>query len=109
MKRSRPISLALVGLFLWLNACTSYKQIGQVEVADYGKARVTLDDGSQFVVAHPQIEADSLVGFRADSWSAERRVYTEGVRSTRSRRWRPPTPVPARLWGSSWAYSLACF
>ena len=80
MDRSRPVSLVLVGLLVWLTACTSYKQVGSVEVADYGKARITLDDGSQFVVAHPQIEADSLVGFKADSWSAERKVYTEDVR-----------------------------
>lgn len=80
MIRNRPVSLALVGLFLWLTGCTSYRQVGPVEVADYGKARVTLADGSQFVVAHPQIQADSLVGFVAESWSAKRKAYSEDVR-----------------------------
>ena len=80
MKRSRPVSLALVGLFLWQTGCTSFSQIEAREVADYGKARVTLDDGSRFVIAHPQIEADSLVGFEAESWRAIDRVYTDSVR-----------------------------
>jgi len=78
--RKRCVSLALVGLFLWTSACTSYKQIKVGEVADYGKARVTLDDGRRFVVAHPQTEADSLVGFKAESWTARDRVYTDSVR-----------------------------
>ena len=80
MIRSRPVSLALVGLFVWVTGCTSYSQIEPREVADYGKARVTLDDGRRFVVAHPQIEADSLVGFKAESWTARDRVYTDSVR-----------------------------
>ena len=27
MLRNRPVSLALVGLFVWITGCTSYKQI----------------------------------------------------------------------------------
>ena len=80
MIRSRPVSLALVGLFVWVTGCTSYSQIEPREVADYGKARVTLDDGRRFVVAHPQIEADSLVGFKANSWDRRHKVYTDSVR-----------------------------
>jgi hypothetical protein len=78
--RSRPVSLVLVGLFVWVTACHSYTQIEPGEIADHGKARVTLDDGSRFVVAHPEIEADSLVGFKANSWDRRHKVYTDSVR-----------------------------
>ena len=44
---SRPASLALVGLFIWLTGCTSYKQIQLSEVSDYGKVRVTQTDGER--------------------------------------------------------------
>jgi hypothetical protein len=74
------VSLALSGLLVWPTACTSYKQIEPGDVANYGKARVTLDDGSHVVVASPQIQADSLVGFEAESWSAADRAYTYRVR-----------------------------
>ena len=80
MFRNRPVSLALVGLFVWVTGCTSYSQIEPREVADHGKARVTLDDGSRFVVAHPEIEADSLVGLDAESWRARDKAYTDTVR-----------------------------
>jgi len=43
--RNRPVSLALVGLFVWVTGCTSWTQIGVSEVADHGKVRVTLTDG----------------------------------------------------------------
>jgi hypothetical protein len=65
---------------VWVTACHSYTQIEPGEVADHGKARVTLDDGSRFVVAHPQIEADSLVGCKAMSWDRRQKVYTDSVR-----------------------------
>jgi hypothetical protein len=60
--RSRPISLALIGLFVWLTACTSYKQIELSEVADYGKVRVTLTGGERETFADPRVEADSIKG-----------------------------------------------
>ena len=62
MFRNRPVSLALVGLFLWVTACTSYKQIELSEVADYGKVRVTLTGGERETVADPRVEADSIKG-----------------------------------------------
>lgn len=80
MFRSRPVSLAIVGLFVWLTGCTSYSQIELGEVAHHGKTRVTLDDGRQFVIAHPQIEADSLVGLNDESWRGSTKVYTDTVR-----------------------------
>jgi len=60
--RSRPISLALVGLFLWTTACTTYTQIEVGEVADHGKVRVTTIDGAEHGVYEPTIEADSIRG-----------------------------------------------
>ena len=62
MYRSRSVSLALVGLFVWVTACTSYKQIELSEVADYGKVRVTTTDGERNTVREPRVEADSVKG-----------------------------------------------
>jgi hypothetical protein len=58
--RSRPISLALVGLFVWVTGCTSYKQIEPAEVADYGKVRVTFADGERLVLEEVTVEGDSI-------------------------------------------------
>jgi len=60
--RCRPVSLALVGLFLWVTACGTYKQIGLGEVADHGKVRVTTTDGEKRDLYHPVVEADSIKG-----------------------------------------------
>ena len=62
MHRSRPISLALVGLFVWLAACTSYTQISLDEVSDYAKVRVTTVEGVRETVADPRVETDSIKG-----------------------------------------------
>ena len=62
MFRNRPVSLALVGLFVWVTACTSYKQIEPAEVADYDEVRVTLTDGAQRDFYRATVEADSLKG-----------------------------------------------
>lgn len=60
MIRNRPVSLALVGLFVWLTACTSYKQIGIREVADHAKVRITLTNGQRETVRDPRVEGDSI-------------------------------------------------
>ena len=60
MFRSRPVSLALVALFVWMTACSSYKQIELNEVADYGEVRVTLTDGERIVVPQDAFTADSF-------------------------------------------------
>jgi hypothetical protein len=60
--RNRPVSLALVGLFLWVTGCTSYKQIQLAEVADHGEVRVTTIDGERATVHDPRVEADSIKG-----------------------------------------------
>ncbi len=54
--------MALVGLFLWVTACTSYKQIELGEVADHGKVRVTLTDGERETIRDPRIVGDLIVG-----------------------------------------------
>ena len=62
MFRNRVLSLALFGLFIWVTACSSYKQIELSEVAEYGKVRVTLTGGERETFADPRVEADSLKG-----------------------------------------------
>jgi len=60
--RNRPVSLALVGLFVWLTACSTHTQIGIDEIADHGKVRVTRTDGERVTIRDPQVEADSIKG-----------------------------------------------
>ena len=60
MFRNRPVSLALVGLFVWVTACTSYKQIEVAQVADYGKVRVTFADGERIVLREVEVAEDSI-------------------------------------------------
>lgn len=62
MYHSRPVSLALVGLFIWVTGCTSYKQIQLSELSDYGKVRVTRADGERATFSDPRVEADSIKG-----------------------------------------------
>ena len=67
MFRSRPVSLALVGLFVWVTACSSYRQIEVGEVADHGKVRVTLTDGERETIHEPWVEGDSIRSKDADA------------------------------------------
>jgi len=62
--RCRPVSLALVGLFLWATACTTYTKIQPGEVADHDHIRVTQTDGTQRDLYHAVVEADSIKGQR---------------------------------------------
>ena len=64
MTRKRIVSLALVGLFVWGTACTSYKQIEVGEVAYHGTVRVTVSDGERKTLDRPWVEADSLKGYQ---------------------------------------------
>jgi hypothetical protein len=52
----------LVGLFVWLTACTTYTQIEPGEVADHDHVRVTLSDGQKTELHEPALDADSLRG-----------------------------------------------
>lgn len=63
MKRSRPVSLALIGVFMWQAACISYRQIQPGEVAEYHKIYIRTDDGIRHLLMEPSLEADSLRGF----------------------------------------------
>ena len=62
MFRSRPVSLTLVGLFVWVTACSSYSQIELGEVADHGKVRVTLTDGERETIHDPSVVTDTIRG-----------------------------------------------
>ena len=71
MFKSRPVSLALVGLFVWVTACTSYKQIEPAEVADYDEVRVTFSDGEQLVSKDVTVEGDSIQYWQKPDKSAQ--------------------------------------
>jgi hypothetical protein len=58
--RSRPVSLALVGLFLWVTGCHSYRQVEIAELPEQGTFRVTSADGNRQVVYDPWVAKDSL-------------------------------------------------
>ena len=62
MFRNRFVSLALVGLFVWVTACSTYTQIGIGDVADHGKVRVTKTDGERETIKDPRVEVDSIKG-----------------------------------------------
>jgi hypothetical protein len=62
VKRSRTVSLALVGLLLWLTGCTSYRVIPVGEAPEHGKVRVTSVSVGSTELRNPRVEADSLKG-----------------------------------------------
>lgn len=62
MIHNRSVSLALVGLFLWVTGCTSYKQIEIGDVGQYGRVRVTLTDGERETLLDPVVTNDSIGG-----------------------------------------------
>ena len=67
MFRNRPVSLALVALFVWLTACTSYKQIEVGEVSHHGKVRVTLTDGERETLHDPWVDGDSIKAYTSET------------------------------------------
>ena len=46
-----------------MTACTSYKQIGIVEIANHGAVRVTTIDGERETLDRPWLAADSIKGY----------------------------------------------
>ena len=63
--RSRPVSIALVSLFLWSSACTKWVAIEPPYAplqGDYDKLQITREDGGQVVLVEPRLEADSVWG-----------------------------------------------
>lgn len=63
---SRPVSLALVGLFLWQTGCVSYRQIAPNEVTDHEAVRVTLADGDEISMRDPTTSMGTLTGEQHD-------------------------------------------
>jgi hypothetical protein len=74
----------LVGLFVWVTACTSYHQIELGEVADHGKVRVTLTSGERETLHDPALTADSIKGdtgppkYEAYAFSTDNVAMLEG-------------------------------
>ena len=79
MFRSRPVSLALVGLFVWVTGCTSYRQIALSEINTYEKVRVTTVVGEEETIQYPRIEGDSIRGQVRDY--SRSRYYPDPVMS----------------------------
>ena len=79
MFRNRPVSLALIGLFVWVSACYTYTPIEPSEVAYYGKVRVWTIDGEREVISDPRVEADSLKGKDASAISLFQVAELEGM------------------------------
>lgn len=70
MFRSRAVSLALVGLFVWLTACYKWVPLEPPYAplqGEYSELRITQEDGEQVVLEDPRLEADShLMGTASD-------------------------------------------
>lgn len=62
MYRSRAVSLALVGLFMWQTGCMSYQRIEIAELPDFDEVRVTVDYGAKYDLRGPRVESDTLYG-----------------------------------------------
>ena len=62
MHRSRPVSLALAGLFVWLTGCTFHTQIELDQVADNDHIEMTMIGGGRTEMRRATIESDSIRG-----------------------------------------------
>jgi hypothetical protein len=62
MLRNRAVSLALAGLFAWLDGCASYEQIEIGELTEHGRVRVTLAGGERETLLDPAFAGDSISG-----------------------------------------------
>ena len=66
MRRSRPVSLALVGLLLWVAGCQTYRQIHLTDLPAH-KVRVTLASGESARVDSVRLEGDLVRAMRDDT------------------------------------------
>ena len=82
MSKSRPVSLALVGLFLWLTACTSSKQIEVGEVSHHAKVRVTFTDGERETLDNPWVDGDSIKAYTSESVGKPLGIHQQRVTDT---------------------------
>ena len=62
MFRNRAVSLALVGLCVWLTGCTSWQQIEIAELPDYSVVKVTTTDRDEHQFRDPELVSDTLRG-----------------------------------------------
>lgn len=60
---SKATLLALVGLFLWLAACTGYRPAPTWTGAEYERVRVTKTDGTHVEIREAQFTADGIEGW----------------------------------------------
>ena len=79
MYRRRPVSLALVGLFVWVTGCSSYSVIPVGDISDHGKVRVTLIDGERETIHDPWVEGDSIRSEDAQALPLDQVVGLEAV------------------------------
>lgn len=62
MIRCRSVTLVLVGLVLWLTACTSYRRIKLEQVPGYDQVRVTTTDETRYDLKSPIVRGDTIRG-----------------------------------------------
>jgi len=81
--RNRPVSMALVGLFLWSSACTKWVPLEppySPPQEEYGKLRVTNERGVPVVLEEARLEADSVWGTMVSSyWERGDLKHTEAA------------------------------
>ena len=82
MFRNRAVSLALVGLFLWLSGCTSYRQIEVGEVSHHAKVRVTFTDGERETLDNPWVDGDSIKSYTSESVGKPLGIHQQRVTDT---------------------------
>lgn len=70
MIRNRIVSLALVGLFVWMTGCNKWVPLEPPYAplqGEYTQLRITQEGGEQVVLEDPRLEADShLLGTVSD-------------------------------------------
>jgi len=69
--RCRPVSLLLVGLFLWSSACTKWVPLEPPYTpsqTEYGKLRITNERGVPVELKEPRLESDSVWGTMVESY-----------------------------------------
>ena len=77
--RSRPASLALVGIFLCGTACTSYKQIEPGSIGSNDIVLVILADETELRIGQSTLEADTLRGTQYYEFGRATRTKTVAI------------------------------
>ena len=83
MFRNRPVSLALVGLFVWSSACTKWVPMEPPypqSLEEYGKLQITNERGVPVVFREPYLQGDSVRGTVVTSyWERGDLKHTEAT------------------------------